>query len=134
MINGINHITLSVNNIERTFWFYKDILNLKPIMKSQTSCYFLAGNTWIAFVLENDNQERRLYSHIALNCEKAEMDIFKKRMEENGIRKWQENETEGESIYFLDPSGNKLELHCTSLADRIGDGKKNWGTKVEWFL
>lgn len=133
MIKGINHITLSVQDIEKTFWFYKDVLKLKPIMKSQKSCYFVAGNTWIAFILEQKKQERKLYSHIAFNCDKKELQNFKKIMEKMGIQQWQENKTEGDSVYFCDPSGNKLELHCTSLSDRINDGKKNWGTTVEWF-
>ncbi|NOY07507.1 MAG: hypothetical protein GXP33_01515, partial [Spirochaetes bacterium] len=77
MVKGINHITLSVQDIEKTFRFYKDVLKLKPVMKSQKSCYFIAGDTWIAFVLEQKKQERRLYSHIAFNCNKAELQSFK---------------------------------------------------------
>jgi predicted enzyme related to lactoylglutathione lyase len=34
MINGINHITISVKNIDSAFLFYKDILYLKPVIKS----------------------------------------------------------------------------------------------------
>ena len=44
MINGINHINISVADIERSFLFYKDILGFKPLCKSEGSAYFLAGN------------------------------------------------------------------------------------------
>jgi catechol 2,3-dioxygenase-like lactoylglutathione lyase family enzyme len=33
MIKSINHITLAVRNVEKSFGFYKDILGLKPIAK-----------------------------------------------------------------------------------------------------
>ncbi len=54
MINGINHITISVKNIDSAFLFYKDILKLKPVMKSNRSAYFLAGKVWLAL----DQQEK----------------------------------------------------------------------------
>jgi hypothetical protein len=47
---------------------------------------------------------------------------------------WKENETEGDSFYFLDPSGNKFELHYSSLRNRIEDGKANWGSEVTWYV
>jgi catechol 2,3-dioxygenase-like lactoylglutathione lyase family enzyme len=54
MIDKINHITISVNNIDSAFDFYKNILNLNPVMKSEFSAYFLAGKTWIAlFSMKN---------------------------------------------------------------------------------
>jgi len=34
MTNGINHITISVKNIDTAFIFYKNVLKLKPVMKS----------------------------------------------------------------------------------------------------
>lgn len=134
MIKGLNHITLSVKNIEDTFIFYKDILKFKPIMKSKISCYFIIENTWIAFSLEDIQDERKLYSHIAFECEKSYLDEFRLIMKENNIIEWQKNITEGDSIYFLDPSGNKLELHCTKLTDRVSSGKKSWGNDVQWFV
>jgi hypothetical protein len=32
---------------------------------------------------------------------------------------WQENWTEGDSLYFLDPDGHKFEIHASNLAARI---------------
>jgi len=48
MINGINHITISVKNIDTVFIFYRNVLKLKPVMKSNRNAYFLAGKIWIA--------------------------------------------------------------------------------------
>ena len=44
MNNGINHINISVADVDGSFLFYKDILGFKPLCKSEGSAYFLAGN------------------------------------------------------------------------------------------
>ena len=45
MINGINHITLAVKDVEKSFEFYKDILSLKPVVKWKNGAYLTAGDT-----------------------------------------------------------------------------------------
>jgi len=133
MINGINHITISVHNIDSAFLFYKNVLKLKPVMKSNRSAYFLAGKIWIAL----DKQEKYIasenYSHICFNVSKRHYKYFVKKIKESGITEWQKNHTEGDSIYILDDSGNKLEIHFSTLKERIKFGKKHFGNNVEWY-
>jgi len=125
MFNGINHITISVNNINVSFDFYMNILKLKPIMKSEYSAYFLCGNIWIALVEESSKEQFiSLYSHIALNTSKSKYKRIIDNLKKSNIKEWQDNKTEGESFYFLDPSGNKLEIHYSSLYKRIKSLKK----------
>jgi catechol 2,3-dioxygenase-like lactoylglutathione lyase family enzyme len=134
MINGINHITLSVKDIDESFKFYKEILGLKPIMKSKISAYFTAENTWIALTKDECKTNKSDYSHIAFNIDSKKFNTLKNRIKDYGAKEWQENKTEGYSFYFLDPSGNKLEIHSTSLEDRIKYGRQHWGKDVEWFV
>jgi catechol 2,3-dioxygenase-like lactoylglutathione lyase family enzyme len=134
MINGINHITISVKDIDSAFLFYKDILNLKPVMKSNRSAYFLAGKIWVAL----DQREKYIasenYSHICFNVSKIHFNTFVKKIKENTITEWQENQTEGDSLYILDDSGNKLEIHFSTLKERIKFGKKHFGKNLEWYV
>ena len=134
MINGINHITISVKNIDTAFSFYKNILKLKPIMKSSRSAYFLAGKIWVALDQRGEYAIPDNYSHICFNIPKSHFQKFVQAVKENGIEEWQKNETEGDSLYLLDDSGNKLELHFSTLKERIKFGKKHFGDKVEWFV
>ena len=39
MITGMNHVTLAVTDIEKSFHFYRDILGLKPLCRWDKSDY-----------------------------------------------------------------------------------------------
>ena len=132
-INGINHITISVKNIDSAFSFYKDILNLKPIMKSSYSAYLCAGETWIALNLDKEYEPSKNYAHIAFNISKNDYYEFVELLKVKGVREWQENESEGDSLYLLDDSGNKLEIHFSTLEERIKHGKVHYDKEVQWF-
>ncbi|MCL2801913.1 MAG: VOC family protein [Treponema sp.] len=134
MIDGINHITISVRNIEAAFLFYKNILGLKPVMKSSRSAYFLAGKTWIALDQKDQFISSENYSHICFNVKKRKYKTFIESIKKNKINEWQKNETEGDSLYILDDSGNKLEIHFSALKDRVKYGKKHFGSDVQWYI
>lgn len=69
MIHGINHINLSVSDIDRSFAFYHQLVGLKPLCKWPHGAYFLAGDDWFCLnvtdektvVISND------YTHYAFS-------------------------------------------------------------------
>jgi catechol 2,3-dioxygenase-like lactoylglutathione lyase family enzyme len=135
MIDGINHITLAVDDIGAAFRFYRDILGLKPVMKSAISAYFLAGPVWLALVKEAPRPDREPgYGHVAFNLPATELGGLARRLADAGCTAWQENRTEGDSFYFCDPAGNRLEIHASDLAARVASGKAEWGPDIEWFV
>ena len=134
MIDRINHITISVNNINTVFVFYRDMLKLKLVMKSNRNAYFYAGKTWIALDQREPYNSSENYAHICFNISRK---YFKKYIDEirkSNIKEWQKNETEGDSLYILDDSGNKLEIHFSALKERIKYGKKYYDKETQWFL
>jgi len=133
MINGINHITISVRNIDSAFDFYKDVLKLKPVMKSSRSAYFYAGSIWIALNQEESHKPSDNYAHIAFNVPEKHYYQFVEAIKKNDIIEWQKNQSEGDSLYILDDSSNKLEIHFSSLEQRAEHGKKYYGKEVQWF-
>jgi hypothetical protein len=89
-------------------------------MKKQKSAYFLAGDLW--FCIEEDaavrDRELPEYTHIAFTVAKDDFKSICEKIEANA-KIFKENKSEGDSIYFLDPNGHKLELHVGDWKSRL---------------
>ena len=48
MINGINHITIAVKDIEKSFAFYEEVMGFKPVVKWKTGPILTLLDTWFA--------------------------------------------------------------------------------------
>lgn len=135
MIKGINHITLSVQNLERSFNFYLNILGFRPLMKNEKSAYFLAGDLW--FCIEEDPKVRTNalpeYTHIAFTVEQKDFIPYTSKIKEAGVNIFKENKSEGDSFYFLDLDGHKLEIHVGSWKSRLEGYKKNPSNGIQFF-
>jgi catechol 2,3-dioxygenase-like lactoylglutathione lyase family enzyme len=138
MISGINHVTVSVDDMEESFHFYVDIMGFKPIQKNSKSAYLAAGDLW--FVLDKSRDPSaapaRDLSDLAFNLDAESFAATKARLIANGAKPWMDNLSEGESFYFLDPNGHKLEIAVSNLDNRIAYGKKHWnlGNDIQWFV
>ena len=136
MINGVNHITLSVGDIERSFRFYGETLRAKPLARWSKGAYLLAGDVWLCLTL--DEQTRSTpppeYSHIAFSVPAAGFDDAAARIRASGAVIWQENRSEGASLYFLDPDGHKLEIHAGDWRTRLAAMKLDpWEPNIQYF-
>ena len=92
-----------------------DVLGCELVAVWPKGAYLLAGSMWIALVSADD------YSHVAFAVSTSEFDGVAARIRSSGVAVWQDNWTEGESLYFEDPAGHRLEIHATTLADRLRD-------------
>jgi catechol-2,3-dioxygenase len=136
MISAVNHITLSVKELDPAFDFYTRILGLKPLAKRRNkSAYLLAGDQWIALVqAKGAIPPEPSYAHLAFSVSDADFAIMTTRLKETGVTVWQDNSSPGESFYFLDPSGNKLEIHAGSWQSRLQWLKDNPSPEVEFYV
>ena len=113
MIKGINHITLAVNNIEKSFEFYKEILDLEAVVKWKVGAYLTAGDTWIALVCDSAvlRDERAGYSHIAFSCDKIDETVEKLVAAGAIIASEASNTAAGDRLAMLrDPWGVPIQL------------------------
>src|ERR1041385_8671123 len=120
MITGLNHLTFSVSDLERSIVFYTGLLGVLVRMRGPSSAYLEAGTLWLALVLgpvvrRNSTQE---YSHAAFSVAASEMPLLVAVLTTAGVRRWQESDRP-DSFYFLDPDGHKLELHSGDLESRL---------------
>ena len=137
MITGLNHITISVKDLAKSYAFYSDVLGFKPLMKHSKGAYFLAGDLW--FCIEQDSSTRleplSEYTHFAFSVSQSDFVAMMKQIDKFGAKIWKQNVSEGDSIYFLDPDGHKLELHVGNWRSRIESiRKKPWNDSVEIMI
>lgn len=135
MITGINHITLAVLDVERSFNFYRDVMGFKPLCRWPSGAYFLVGELW--FCISRDSNRVRAsadYTHVAFSVSQGDFQSVVKRISDAGTRTFKENISEGDSFYFLDPDGHKLEIHVGDWQSRITAKKANPWPGAEFFV
>jgi len=121
----LNHITYSVENLEKSILFYEKALNAKLVAKGERLAYFDLNGIWLALNVENELNRKEIsksYTHIAFEVDEDEL---KERFEillefgaeiEHGRNR---NKREGESLYVKDPDGHLLEFHTSNLDERL---------------
>lgn len=135
-ITSVNHITLAVTDIHRSFSFYKDVLGFKPLVKWDQGAYFLIGNFWFCLNIDLARKSQPCYTHYAFSVSSEYFEIMANKIKNSGAHIFKENISPGESLYFLDPDGHKLEIHVGNQEARIAAKKANCGNwkNVEWFV
>jgi catechol 2,3-dioxygenase-like lactoylglutathione lyase family enzyme len=135
MIRGINHVTFAVRDLERALAFYADVLELRPVARWPKGAYLLAGDLWVALVVDRNagGSASPDYSHVALAVGSDDFEVLARRVRESGAVIWQENRSEGDSLYFTDPDGHRLEFHVTGLAERLADLRRRGEDGVKFF-
>ncbi len=126
---------MAVSDVELSFNFYTKILGLRPVAKWEKGAYLSAGNNWIALNEDQSVKESRRpdYSHIAFTCKSSDFIKLRKRILQNGYPEWAENKSEGNSLYFRDPDGHKLEIHVGDLNSRLEEMHNNPWDKITFF-
>lgn len=124
-IQGLNHLTLSITDLERSFAFYVDLLGCRPVARWSRGAYLETDDLWLALVVDTRIGETRRpdYSHIAFSCAPDDFPALQTALQQAGAAAWSENESEGDSYYFCDPDGHKLEIHVGDLASRLAHMK-----------
>lgn len=119
-VEGINHVTLSTSDVGRSVRFYIDVLGCSLVAWWPDGAYLLAGDLWLALVRGIDEtRDPADYSHVAFHASPAAFAEIAERCRATGVEEWQDNWTEGKSLYLVDPSGRRIEIHTTTLSDRV---------------
>lgn len=131
-LRGVNHITLAVADLDRAWAFWVDGLGCRPLMRSPRSVYLLAGDLWLCLVrsVARVAPAPGDYTHIALSVDAADFAALSARVLAAGGRPFQDNRSEGDSLYFLCPDDHKLELHVGDWRSRLAGLR---GDDVEHF-
>lgn len=136
MITGVNHITLSVSNLNQSWDFYTLVLGATPLCRWHKGAYLELGNVWLCLNLQSSTKPAEDYTHIAWDIDADHFNLLHDKIIASGVEIFQENSSEGVSLYFCDPDGHKLELHVGNWQSRIAHKKLDHGSwqNIEFFV
>jgi catechol 2,3-dioxygenase-like lactoylglutathione lyase family enzyme len=83
--------------------------------------YLSLGELWLCLSLDAPKAEGPApdYTHYAFSIAQDDFGEFLQRLRDHGVMEWRQNKSEGDSLYFLDPDGHKLEAHVGDLESRL---------------
>jgi catechol 2,3-dioxygenase-like lactoylglutathione lyase family enzyme len=130
-IIAMDHIVLNVTDINRSLAFYMDVLGLEPERLDEfrqgevrfPSVRVSADTVIDLFPMKpgeslGDGPGLRNLNHFTMVVAAADFDGFQKRLVEHGVmieegpaRRWGARGY-GQSVYFRDPDGNRIEVRC----------------------
>ncbi|MEM6052078.1 VOC family protein [Erwinia sp. P7711] len=132
MLNGLNHITIAVSDVSRSFDFYVNKLGFIPKARWTCGAYLCLGDLWLCLSADSVAPQED-YTHYAFSIRSEDFDVFANHLKLSGITEWKINKSEGKSIYFLDPDGHKLEIHDGNLDSRLRACMKHPYEKMQFF-
>ena len=125
MITSLNHITLAVKDLEKSFLFYKEFMGFKALLKWPKGAYFEVGDLWFCLSLDPEASPSQGYTHMAFSVSQEDFPATVDRLQKAAVKSWKDNKSEGDSFYFLDPDRHKLELHVGDKASRLKHYRAN---------
>lgn len=140
MLTAMNHITFAVTNIDKSFAFYRDVIGLRPLVLWDKGAYFLVGDEddgfWFCLNVDEKREPAACYTHYAFSVSPENFERAVQKISDSGAVIFKDNTSLGNSLYFLDPDGHKLEIHVGDWHTRIEAKKENPGNwkNVEFFV
>lgn len=135
MLTGLNHLTLAVQCRDRSIFFYQEVLGCRLAASWRSGAYLALGELWLCLSVDDKRASTPWpeYTHCAFSIAAQDFSAFVSKLQEYGAAQWKDNSSEGDSFYFLDPDGHKLEAHVGSLASRLAQCRARPYADMEFF-
>ncbi len=124
-IRGVNHLTFSVSDLEKSIEFYQRVFEAKLLVKGPKMAYFDLNGIWLALNVQKEISRTEIfhsYTHIAFSIEEEEFEFTHEKLKNLNVRILpgrDREEKEKRSIYFTDPDGHLFEFHTGTLQERL---------------
>ncbi|MCS4246243.1 fosfomycin resistance glutathione transferase [Pseudomonas sp. BIGb0164] len=135
MLTGLNHLTLAVVNLPRSIEFYVALPGFRLAARWDTGAYLSLGDLWLCLSLDESRAAQKPpdYTHYAFSVGQDDFEAVTADLRLRNVIEWKSNSSEGNSFYFLDPDGHRLELHVGSLASRLEQCRRQPYAGMEFF-
>ncbi len=115
VIEDIDHIGLTVSNLEASIEFYKDIFDFEIVEKlpnARQAFLRVSGIMLGLFEVEGYSNQENSKNHLSFYVDEEDFDDAVDEIRERDIPIvfGPENIRKGQSVVFLDPDGNQIEL------------------------
>jgi predicted enzyme related to lactoylglutathione lyase len=115
VIESINHVGITVSNIDKAAAFYKDLFDFEVIDKfaAQGQAVMKMGDIVITlYEVDGYTADKNSKSCVAFYLDEQDFDDAIDELEETGIKILfgPENIRKGKTVVFADPDGNRIEL------------------------
>lgn len=113
VIESINHVGLTVSNLENSINFYKDLFDFE-VMENNAKQAFIKEGDIIISLNEEENYKNQSDTKnrvsFAVDEDDFEDAVDELKAKEIPIIYGPENLRKGQTVVFLDPDGNQIEL------------------------
>jgi len=123
-VQGFSHVTINVSNLSRSLQFYAETLQMKIVHLGRKDAYLEWGNAWICLQERPERLQQNHHlgvDHVAFYIAEKDFNSAVMHLRENNIEivRGPVRRGIGWSINFLDPDGTQLELHTSTLSERM---------------
>jgi catechol-2,3-dioxygenase len=116
-VEGIDHVALAVRDVEASVVWYRDVLGLGRMHEDAWGNHpavMGTGNTSVALFPQgssgSQDQPARGFRHLAFRVAATDFQAARVAVEAAVVRCQYADHGVAESIYFLDPDGNQIEV------------------------
>jgi catechol 2,3-dioxygenase-like lactoylglutathione lyase family enzyme len=110
--NGVDHVVLHVDDVQRSRKFYTEVLGMTAYRENNTQVFLHAGQQGVALFKKPDGAPLTIgndLNHLALNVAAGTYETLKAELERHGVAVTG-RPGEDRCIYFRDPDGHRLQL------------------------
>jgi catechol 2,3-dioxygenase-like lactoylglutathione lyase family enzyme len=123
-VQGFSHVTINVSDLNRSLSFYVDVLKMRLVHRGRKDAYLEWGSAWICLQERPEKAKQREQlgvDHVAFYIDEKDFDKAVKHLQDNNVEivRGPIKRGLGWSVNFLDPDGTQLELHTSTLAERM---------------